>query len=81
MNTPPLNTNGYDETHNERNKKYGKYYGKGGIQSKYPLNKKQISLECVKPGKKFSVTIWYGKAENTTEKDSEKESRTKVDLL
>ena len=48
---------------------------------KHPLSKKQNSLECVEPGKKFSVTIWYGKAEFATEKDSEKESRTKVDLL
>ena len=39
---------------------------------KYPLSKKQNSLESVEPGKKFSETIWYGKAENTTEKDSEK---------
>ena len=39
---------------------------------KYPLSKKQNSLETVEPGKKFSETIWYGKAENTTENNSEK---------
>lgn len=72
MNTPPLNTNGYNETHNKGNKKYGKYYGKNGIQSKYPLSKKQNSLETVEPGKKFSETFWYGKAENATENNSEK---------
>jgi len=37
-------------------------------------------MECVEPGKKISVTLWYGKAEFATEKSSEKESRAKVDL-
>ena len=39
---------------------------------KYPQNGFEISLESVEPGKKFSETIWYGKAENTTENNSEK---------
>ena len=31
---------------------------------KYPQNGFEISLESVEPGKKFSETLWYRKAEN-----------------
>lgn len=35
---------------------------------KYPLSGFEISLESVEPGKKFSETFWYGKAEKAHRK-------------
>ena len=78
MNTPPLNTNGYDETHNKGNKKYGKYYGKNGIQSKYPL---KFRWRVWNLAKKFLRQPGMEKQKMPQKETAKKESRTKVDLL